>query len=197
MPVPGRYDGHVKQLFACATLMAVVSVAGMAQSGNAASLAQVKNVYILPMSRGMDQYMANSLTRLAVVQVVTDPSKADALLTDHLGASFEASVRELYPEAKPAAAASAEDGQEEKTPAGDMKTEDAEMKVSGGERPLVSGRNRGMVFLVKRGTGEVLWSSYHDPSIRKPKDLDRVAGKLSSGLKKAMNPASPTTPENK
>ena len=84
--------------------MAVFSAAAIAQSGNAAALAQVKTVYILQMSRGMDQYLAHRLTKGGVVQVVTDPSKADALLTDHLGAGFEASVKDLYPEAKPAAA---------------------------------------------------------------------------------------------
>ncbi len=55
------------------------------------------------MSHGMDQYLANCLTREKVVQVSTDPLKADALLTDHLGAAFDASVKELYPEPKPEA----------------------------------------------------------------------------------------------
>lgn len=171
--------------------MAVISAAGIAQSVNAEALAQVKSVYILPMSRGMDQYLANRLTRGAVVQVVTDASKADALLTDHLGAGFEASVKDLYPQAKPAKT------EDEKASAPDAKPEDSQMKSSGADRPLVSGRNRGMVFLVKRGTSEVLWSSYYDPAIRKPKELDRLAGKLSAGLKKAMTPASTTASAGK
>ncbi len=183
-PAWGRYDGLVKQLFACVTLMAVFSAAGIAQSGNAEALVQVKSIYVLPMSRGMDQYLASSLTRGAVVQVVTDASRADALLTDHLGASFEASVKDLYPDVKPAKT------EDEKASASDAKPDDSQMKSSGADRPLVSGRNRGMVFLVKRGTSEVLWSSYYDPSIRTPKELDRMAGKLSAGLKKAMAPVS-------
>ena len=187
----------MKQLFACATLMAVFSAAGMAQSGNAEALAQVKSVYILPMSRGMDQYLANRLTRGAVVQVVTDASKADALLTDHLGANFEANVKDLYPEVKPAAPEKTEDAKDEKAATADSKSDQPEMKSIGMDRPVVSGRNRGMVFLVKRGTSEVLWSSYHDPSIRKPRDLDRMAGKLSDGLKKAMTPASATASAGK
>ncbi len=172
--------------------MALFSAAGIAQAGNAEALAQVKSVYILPMSRGMDQYLANGLTRGAVVQVVTDASKADALLTDHLGANFEASVKDLYPEVKPAEPAKLEGKKEEKAPVADAKPEESQMKSSGADRPMVSGRSRGMVFLVKRGTSEVLWSAYYDPSIRKPSDLDRMAGKLSSILKKAMTPASAT-----
>ena len=38
-------------------------------------LKQVQAVYILPMGSGMDQYLANKITRLALFQVVTDPQK--------------------------------------------------------------------------------------------------------------------------
>ena len=195
----GRYHGLVKQLFACATLMAVFSAAGMAQSGKAAALAQVKTVYLLPMSHGMDQYLANRLTHSGVLQVVTDPAKADALLTDHLGDAFEASVKELYPKAKPAPAPAKDDDEKDAT-AGqpdakpDAKPDQPEMKSYGAERPPSPSRNRGMVFLVKRDTSEVIWSAYRDPSVRKPKELDRVAGKLASKLKKAMTPAAPAAP---
>ena len=196
---PGRYDGLVKQLTGCATLMAVFSLVGVGQSGSPASLAQVKTVYLLPMSHGMDQFLANRLTRGGVVQVATDASKADALLTDHLGAAFEASVKELYPEAKPAVApAKTDDEQKEASePAAEAKPDQPEMKSTGGAGPSLPIRSRGMVFLVKRGTGEVLWSAYHEPSIRRPKELDRTAGKIAEGLKKAMTPASPTTPGGK
>jgi len=178
--------------------MAVFAAAGIAQSGKAAALAQVKTVYLLPMSHGMDQYLANRLTHGGVLEVVTDPSKADALLTDQLGAAFEASVKALYPEPKPEAApAKTDDDKDEKTPPADAKPDQPEMKSFGAERPPVSSRGRGMVFLVKRGTSEVLWSTYYDPSIRKPKELNRTAGTLSNRLKKAMKPASPTAPAGK
>lgn len=211
--------------------MTVFALTGTGQAASAVSLAQVKSVYLLPMSRGMDQYLANCLTRNGVFQVVTDPAKADALLTDHLGASFEASVKELYPEVKPAVtpttpedakpddatpadakpvaakgtdtkpadvkkAAVKKDAKDEKE-ASEEKPETHELKTSGGERPAVPGRNRGMVFLVKRGTSEVLWSAYNDPAIRRPKDLNRTAGRIASGLKKAMAVASAPTPAGK
>ena len=64
-------------------------------------LLQVKNIYILPMGGGFDQYLANQLSRKGLVQVVTDPAKADAILADRLGKPFEKAFNELYPEPKP------------------------------------------------------------------------------------------------
>src|SRR5690349_3904623 len=62
----------------------------------AAGLEDVKAVYLLPMSRGMDQYLAERLAGQNIFQVVTDPQKADAIFTDRIGSSFEASLTELY-----------------------------------------------------------------------------------------------------
>ena len=59
------------------------------------ALMAVKNVYILPMRSGFDQYLANELTSRGVVRVVTDPQRADAVLTDHLGQSFQQRMDEL------------------------------------------------------------------------------------------------------
>ena len=189
--------------------MTASSLAGIGQVGSATSLAQVKTVYLLPMSHGMDQYLADRLTHGGVVQVVTDPSKADALLTDHLGESFEAKVKELYPEPKPVAVSVKPDEKkpddqqpddqkkDAKGPEAAAKSDELELKSSGPQHQPVPARSRGTIFLVKRGTGEVLWSAYNDPAIRQPKDLNRTAGKIADGLKKAMSPASPTTPGGK
>ena len=57
----------------------------ISMSALAAGLDDVKTVYVLPMSNGLDQYLAAQLTSGSVLQVVTDPHKADAVLTDHLG----------------------------------------------------------------------------------------------------------------
>src|SRR5437762_7219070 len=56
----------------------------------------VKTVYLLPMAGGLDQYLALKLTSGGVLQVVTDPKKADAILTDGIGARLEDSLTELY-----------------------------------------------------------------------------------------------------
>jgi len=193
----GGYHGLVKQLFACATLMAVCSALGTAQSGNAAALAQVKTVYLLPMAHGMDQYLANRLTHSRVLQVVTDPAKADAVLTDHVGPAYEAAMKELYPQVKPAPPAKPDD-EDQKADSSDSDKpappEPMEMKSIGAERPVVPARNRGTVFLVKRDTSEVLWSAYNDPSVRRAKDLNRVAGKFVGKLQSAIKHASPKAP---
>ena len=49
----------------------------------------------------MDQYLANQLTTLGVFQVVADPQKADAIITDRLGEPFEAKLKDLYPPPPP------------------------------------------------------------------------------------------------
>ena len=58
-------------------------------SASAGDFRSVKTVYLLPMANGLDQYLASRLTSESVFQVVTDPKKADAVLTDHVGEGFE------------------------------------------------------------------------------------------------------------
>src|SRR6476646_9989568 len=65
-------------------------------SGAHAEVFGVKTVYVLPMAGGLDQYLALRLTSQAVLQVVTDPQKADEILTDGIGARLEDSLTELY-----------------------------------------------------------------------------------------------------
>jgi hypothetical protein len=64
---------------------------------SAADLSGVRNVYVLRMSKGLDQYLANHLTNGHVFQVVTDPKLADAILTDQIGEGFQAKLDELFP----------------------------------------------------------------------------------------------------
>src|SRR5450432_2932783 len=66
-----------------------------------ADLANVHTVYVLKMSKGMDQYLANRLTNDHVFQVVTDPKLADAVLTDRIGESFETRLEDLFPSLDP------------------------------------------------------------------------------------------------
>jgi len=72
------------------------AVALLSMSAAAATLGEIKTVYLLPMSSGLDQYLAVQLTSGSVLQVVTDPQKADAIFTDHLGESLEQTLAELY-----------------------------------------------------------------------------------------------------
>ena len=67
----------------------------------AADLATVHTVYLLKMSKGLDQYLANRLTGEHVFQVVTDPKFADAVFTDQIGEGFQTKLEELFPSPEP------------------------------------------------------------------------------------------------
>lgn len=147
-------------------------------------LLAVKNVYILPMGNGFDQFLANAVSRKGVLQVVTDPAKADVILTDRLGKSFELKMAELYPEPKVEEAVKPEkkekDAEEEDKPATfDVKN----LQV---DRQSSFGRGKGTYFLVNRATRNVIWSVYEKPSTRRPDDLDDSARDVAGALAKAV-----------
>src|SRR5579872_5406458 len=81
--------------------LAVCFAAAAAPVADNAQLKHVQAVYILPMGGAMDQYLANRITRDGLFEVVTDPQKADAIITDHLGEPFQQKLDELYPPPKP------------------------------------------------------------------------------------------------
>ena len=131
-------------------------------------LKQINTIYILGMGNGMDQYLASQMTAMGVFQVVTDPKKADAVITDHLGESFESKLKELYPTEAP----KSKDG---KT------LNDTDM--SGAARVVSLGRGRGNFFIVDRKSGAVLWSIYEPPKDSTPGELTKVAQRISRRLK--------------
>ena len=63
----------------------------------AAELSTGRTVFLMPMSHGLDQFVASRLTRMGVLRVVTDPAKADTIITDQVGSGFEARMSDLYP----------------------------------------------------------------------------------------------------
>lgn len=67
-----------------------------------ADLTEVHTVYVMPMARGMDQYLANRISSQGVFRVVTDPKLADAVLTDLIGEVFETQLENISPAPKPA-----------------------------------------------------------------------------------------------
>ena len=127
----------------------------------------VKTVYVLPMSSGLDQYLAVRLTTAAVLQVVVDPRNADAVLTDYIGQSFEERLDEMYG-AKP----KSEDDKNGSTP--------EFARVTSGAR------SRGAIFLVNRKTRDVLWSTYERPKGTAPADLNRAADRIADKLAKSI-----------
>ncbi len=156
----------MKQILLAAAVLAIST------SAPAAGLDDVKNVYVLPMSNGLDQYLAAQLTSGSVLQVVTDPHKADAVLTDHLGQSFEETLADLYGN-KPAPSDKAAD-----------KTEDTGATYA--RSGMQGQRGRGNVFLVNRKTHDVLWSFYESPGDKTPNGMRRTASKISAKLAQSI-----------
>src|ERR1700722_8746035 len=63
-------------------------------------LLEVKTVYLLPMTYSLDQFLAIRLTKGGILQVVTDPNLADAILSEHIGTSLDEQMKSLYGEKK-------------------------------------------------------------------------------------------------
>lgn len=169
-------------------VLAMAAAVGGAQEGapaapGAGELLQIRHVYLLPMANGLDQHLAHHLTRQGLLQVVADPSRADAILTDRLGKGFESKLEELYPQPKPAEEKPKEDEGEEGRPAG------MDLKVTPMDRPSTFGRGKGTIFLVHRGSRAVVWSTYERPRRTVPDELDRAAKRVAGDLAKAIREA--------
>src|SRR5690348_5474357 len=67
----------------------------------AADLPGVHNLYVMPMSRGLDQYLASRIASEHLFQVVTDPKLADAVLSDRVGKTLQAQLETIFPTPKP------------------------------------------------------------------------------------------------
>ncbi len=147
-------------------------------------LKQVTTVYILGMSGGMDQYLADRLTRMGVLQVVTDPQKADAIITDRLGEPFEAKLKDLYP--PPAPAKDEKAGKDTKLVVVDKTTKDDKDKIEdtpGASRVGSFNVGRGNIFIVDRKSRNVIWSTYERPKDTTPGELSKTAERVVKRLK--------------
>jgi hypothetical protein len=153
-------------------------------------LLRIKTVYILPMRLGFDQYLASQLAQSGLLRVVTDPKKADGVLTDHLGASFEATLDDFNPppppppEPKPPADAASDT----KTTAKKAKST-ATSAVTTESSPPPRGSfssGRGNVFLVDRTGRSVLWSTYEPLESAQPDSLTHIAEHVVKDLKHAL-----------
>lgn len=149
-------------------------------------LLQVKNVYILPMGSSFDQFLANRLTRGGVLQVVTDPAKADAVLTDRIGKGLEAKLEELYPDPAKKAAAEAQAAKEKEKEEDRDSERSMQIHSTPLERGGSGGRAKGTLFLVHRGSRNVIWSVYEAPRTTRPNDLDDAAAVVVSNLASAI-----------
>ncbi|MGH9664591.1 MAG: hypothetical protein ACRD9L_09235, partial [Bryobacteraceae bacterium] len=146
-------------------------------------LRQIHSVYLLPMTSGLDQYLANRLSASGVVEVVTDPQKADAVFTDKIGQALEDRMNELYP--TPEMLAKKKEKEEEKKKGhSDFYDDDKNSPVH-----LTSfGKGKGMFFLVDRRTRNVIWSTYERPKDFSADQLNRTAREVTAKLQHDMKP---------
>jgi hypothetical protein len=156
-----------------------------------AELAGVRSVYLLPMSRGLDQYLANRLTNDHVFQIVTDPKRADAVFTDRIGEAFEAQMTTLYPppeSAKPKPDPDKAEKKDKKKKDDSEKSSslsfDADNAVSNPALNSAFGRGRGTVFLVDVKSRQVVWSAYEPP--KNAATPDKSATEIVTKLKKEL-----------
>jgi hypothetical protein len=137
-------------------------------AGAFAQPAGVHTVYILPMAGGLDQYLAEWLTREHVLQVVTDPKAADAVMTDRLGEAFEQRMAEIHPPPK-------------ETKEDDNSKTDSAPATHNAFRSTAA---RGTIFLVDAKTRAVLWSDHEKPpSSTSDSNMDREAARIVKKLK--------------
>ncbi len=166
----------------------------------AAELSAGRSVYVLPMGRGLDQFIANRLTRTHLLQVVADPAKADILFTDQVGAALQDRLRELNPpppdpEAEKKRAAAKEAAKEaareaakikgDRPPTGDIPPSLLGETVNRADKPGTMGgygRGRGTIFLVDVKSGQVLWSVFEKPKNATAHELDHTAERVVKRL---------------
>jgi hypothetical protein len=152
----------------------------------AGDLSTVKVVYVLPMSHGMDQYLASRLTKGLVFQVVTDPKLADAFLTDRIGEGFQAQLEAIFPPAPEPEPAKPESKDEKAPPPVNPLFGATVNKLTNPALTSSFGGNKGTIFLVDLKSREVLWSTFAQPKSFSSKDLDRLANDIVNRLKRDL-----------
>jgi hypothetical protein len=151
----------------------------------AGDISTVHTVYMLKMSKGLDQYLANRLTAEHVFQIVTDPKFADAVFTDQIGEGFQAKLEELYPSPEPVEkpAPKPKSGDEESA---SPLLGDTVNKLSNPSANSGFGRAKGTVFLVDAKSRRVLWSTYQPPNDGSSREMNRTAREIVSRFQKEM-----------
>jgi hypothetical protein len=190
----------MKLFCALTTLAATVLLAGVNPE-----LRNVKHVYILAMTASMDQYLASQLVKAGVFDVVTDPKKADAIITDRVGEAFETKLDDLYP---PPAPPKPKKESDEAKAAADSTTDPPKsdalkslrelnseklsgLDLSGAIRPSSMGRGKGNIFIVSRGSRSVLWSIYEPPKNSTSAELTKTAERVVKHLQEDLTGKKP------
>jgi hypothetical protein len=157
----------------------------------AAELSAVQKVYLMPMYRGLDQYLANRLTNEKVFQVVTDPRLADAVFTDRIGQGFQIQLENFLPVVNPepvAAANEAKDSKSKATQEQDKTTliTDTVNKLDNPALNSSFGRGKGTIFLVDMKSRQVIWSTFEPAPDTVGKEMHRTSTDVVNRLMKDM-----------
>jgi hypothetical protein len=163
------------------------------------SISNIHTVFVMPMAHGLDQYVANQLTREHVFEVVSDAARADAVVTEQIGDALQARLEKLHPTPKPPEPeAETESGKDENKADGNVAGDDKEAPNADAqprapntftnEEPHVStlGRGKGTLFLVDARSRAILWSVYERPKRSTPDELDRTAKRVVNRLKQDL-----------
>jgi hypothetical protein len=165
-------------------LLLLLSCSGALLCG--AELSGVHTVYVLPMSKGLDQYLVNRLANDHLFQMVTDPTLADAFLTDRVGESLQAKLEEIFPPPEPEKPEPKKDKDKDKdSPSNPMLGDTVNKLAAVGANNSFS-RGKGNVFLVDAKSRQVVWSVYQLPKGSSAKELDRTASDIVSRLKRDL-----------
>jgi hypothetical protein len=182
-------------------------------AGWAADLNGVHTVYVLNMAHGLDQYLVNRLTGEHLFTVVTDPKKADSVISDQLGGDLNAMLETIAPSPKPKEDAEARPSEPDAPDAKGRRRKNEEAPSGGGnslaaafggdtnnalEHPVSTfNRSKGTIFLVDAKSRQVVWSLYIQPKGNDSKTMDRTATDIVSRLKKDLNRKTPKTTAEK
>ena len=124
-----------------------------------------RQVYVMPMAGGLDQYLASSIASAHVMGVVTDPKLADVILTDRIGEAFEQKLAEINPPVKKK----------------DEKDSDTRNPLPP-RNSFRSAAARGTVFLVDAKSHVVVWSDHERPVEATDRNLNREAARIVKKL---------------
>lgn len=145
-------------------------------------LTQVKNVYLLPMAQGLDQYLANHINRRGLYQIVADPALADAVFTEQLGRDFEQRFNELYPSPEKLAKEKEDKEKEQGKDKNGADSAEQPFKDQVVLRSSSFSRGRGNVFLVDIKSRRVVWSFHQRPQNSNPREINQTAGHIVDRL---------------
>jgi hypothetical protein len=193
-----RWYHILMKLFCALTTLAATAVFASVNP----QLQEVKRVYILAMNGGMDQFLISQLVKAGIFEVVTDPKKADAIITDRVGESFETKLDDLYPppapptppkpaETKPAADSTTDSTKSDASKLIVRGDALAGVDLTGAARPTTMGHGKGNIFIVSRGSRSVLWSIYEPPKNNTSRELTKTAERVVKHLQEDLTGKKP------